>query len=152
MSLLFCRLNSPSAFSCSLYNRRSKPLTIFVAHCWTHSSNCSSCTGKSRTGHSIPDVSHHGSVEKDNLPQPAGYASLAAVSSFCWKGTLLAHGKLHVHQDPHVFLQTCFPAGWSPACTGASAYSSSAIRTLDFPWLIYRRLLSDHFSNLSKFL
>lgn len=46
LSLLFTRLNSPRTLSHSLYNRCSKSLTIFVAHCRTHCSKCLSCTGE----------------------------------------------------------------------------------------------------------
>lgn len=36
-----------------------------------------------------------------------------------------AHGQLVIHQDlPGIHLQSCFPAGWSPVCTGEWGHSS----------------------------
>lgn len=106
LKLLFSRLNSPRGLSGCLYNRCSKPLTIFIAHCWAHSSECFSCTGESRAGHSITDMFH-----QENLLQHAGYTSLVAVGCLCCKGTLLIHGQFCVHEN----LQVLFakpPLSW----------------------------------------
>lgn len=53
-------------------------------------------------------------------------AALDGVGHLCCKGALLAHAYLGVDQESSVAsLQSFFPAGWPPACTGAWDYSSS---------------------------
>lgn len=116
LSPLLPMLNSPSALSHSLYNRYSKHLTIFVAHCCTHFSKCFSCTGECRNGYSAPDVSYQGWIEtKDNFAQPADYTSLAAVFYLCCKAVLLADGQFGAHQDPHVLYAKLLHSWWIPS-------------------------------------
>lgn len=147
LKLLFSRLNSPRGLSGCLYNRCSKPLTIFIAHCWAHSSKWFSGTGESRAGHSITDVFH-----QENLPQHAGYTSLVAVGCLCCKVTLLIHGQFCVHQNLQVLSAKPPPRWLVPGPYWCLGYSPSTIRTSHFFWLIFTRFLLAHFSSLSKFL
>ena len=56
---------------------------------------------------------------------PLPNAAQDTINLLYCKGTQLAHVQPDVHQDPQVlFLLSCFPAVWHPACIGAWACSS----------------------------
>jgi len=125
LSLLFSRLNSPSSLSVSSQERRSSPFIIFVALRWTLSSLCSA--GEPRTGHSPPGVASPALSRGDGSPlRPAGntltqpgipFAGTAAARARCWLVFDLVG-------PPSPSLQSCFPAGRSPACAGTWSCSS----------------------------
>lgn len=81
-------------------------------------------TEMSRTGHNTPGVAHQCWIKRnDHLPRPAANtlpnAAEDIVSLVCCKGTCLFHIQPSIHEDPVSFLQSCFPAGWPSAYTGA---------------------------------
>lgn len=88
--------------------------------------------GETRTGHSIPDVSHQ--YRQGCFLQPRTWMAALDI--------LLACGQLEGHQGCQCpSLQSCFPASGLPACTGAWGHSYPGCRILHFP-----------LSNLMRFL
>lgn len=119
LSLLFSNLDSPSSFSFSTYDRWPSPFIIFVALCCAHFSYVhvfpilESPGVHAASGYASPGLSR----EEISLPTTCWQYSIAvqdAIGVLCHKGTLLTHGQLDVHQNPHVLLvKRCSPANWS---------------------------------------
>lgn len=81
-------------------------------HMW-HVSQCLSCPGKARTGHSILCATQWCWVEgKDHIPQAADSTppngAEESVNFLCHKGTVLAHVQLAVHRDPQGLCKASF--------------------------------------------
>jgi len=129
-SLLWSWLNSPSSLSLSSHKRCSSPRNNSVALQWTCSGMLMSVLCRGAQNWTLQDVQMQCYMcwgeGKDQLTsldllvmlfliQPRMPFTFFAMKARCW---LMAN--LLSTRTPGSFLQSCFPAGHSPACTGSS--------------------------------
>lgn len=132
LSFRFFRLNSPSSqplFTCQMHqslNHLHSPwyAPVCPCLCWP---------GKTRTKSSTPGVSRLCWVgRKDPLHQPSGNGLPNAAQD---AAGFLLHGCIGgfwsswcLSEPPEPFVSCCFPATYTPACSGTSHYSSQDAR------------------------
>lgn len=106
--------------------------------------------------HELTNAEHRWRITLSLLVNALPTIAQGAVCPLCHKGMLPAPVQFRgvltasvqslVHQDlPGPFLQSCLPAGQSPACNGGSQGQE-----LHFPLLNLMRFLFTHFSTLSR--